>query len=982
MAKERKYVDWLRIRRPAGLWHSRGRMLRAASLTLLLLVSHGLRASEAPSLASRFAAAFEDGNLASFDALAAAPPVTPGAWPDVTELLDRHLCVALTAERWSELSDGTIRLVATGSAVSRRKGNPVIPIRTIWILTIDRSGGAPRIRTADRAEHLAARTIAAAAPGERARIAASYRELDVELVARHLAELAGDPRSPFVGRADLPELALSMAASEQPTAVEAWIRLAAAMAARLGGRSEEYAPLSAVALDAARASGDPDAIAWALFRSPGPKTLPMVVSMIGQLDDPRYALKAQTVIAAVHFGAREWSALAREAQTLATLSKEYEWSEGDMNASLFFANVFSALGEDEVSAAHHRSAYMKATALRNERVAALALTQMAMAQRGPASERLPMMMRAVELGDRHFIPSQRAIVHSDLATMLAAAGCLDAAAAVLETMIMISGAAGDTRGAAVSWRRLSSIRFDQQRYAEALALTEIAGAVSDNEPANVEPKVWVKLTAAAALRRMDRLDEAETALREAVALADGWLASVPAEPSARAAALDGRIGLSRALADLLVARGRPRDALAVIERTKARELHERTDHAAATASALTTEEAQRQREVLARLDAANRNLLAGGGDAVALRAEVHAARLAHRAFTIALSTGRQSSARPRVDDEPPAPPPSPTVVFSVMPERTLAFVIDGEDVRPVVLDVPSAQLAEAVDAVATALESRSLGYHRATRALYDLLLAPLALPAGDARPLAIIPDGILWRVPFQTLTDAQDRPLAEQRPLFYAPSLKSLAAGTRESGDAAPSLFAIGNPAAGLQSLDDAESEVRGLARIYDAERSRILTGAAATESAFKRDAPRHDVIHIASHGLIENAAPMYSSLALAATAEDDGLLEAREVLDLRLNARLAVLAGCETARGKVQEGEGIIGLSWAFLAAGCPTIVVSQWKAESASTARLLVAFHEGLAAGRTPAAALREAQRSLMRDRRYAHPFYWAPFVVVGAP
>lgn len=128
----------------------------------------------------------------------------------------------------------------------------------------------------------------------------------------------------------------------------------------------------------------------------------------------------------------------------------------------------------------------------------------------------------------------------------------------------------------------------------------------------------------------------------------------------------------------------------------------------------------------------------------------------------------------------------------------------------------------------------------------------------------------------------------------------------------------------------------------------------------------------------------MFSSLLLTASARDandDGVLEAREIAALRLDADLAVLSACETGKGDLHSG-GVIGLSWAFLAAGCPTTVVSQWKAQSAATAKLMIEFHRQLSRGASKPVALQRAQLVLRNDPRYRHPFYWAPFVVIGAP
>jgi CHAT domain-containing protein len=160
------------------------------------------------------------------------------------------------------------------------------------------------------------------------------------------------------------------------------------------------------------------------------------------------------------------------------------------------------------------------------------------------------------------------------------------------------------------------------------------------------------------------------------------------------------------------------------------------------------------------------------------------------------------------------------------------------------------------------------------------------------------------------------------------------------------------------------------------------LIGAAAKESVLKRDAGSFDVIHLATHGILDERAPLFSALVLAASPEDgeDGLLEAREIADLTLRARLVVLSACDTGRGRFRDGEGVIGMAWALLAAGARTTVVSDWKADSRATADLMIAFHRHVLEGRNVSSALRMAKVDLRKEAHYAHPYYWAPFVVIG--
>jgi CHAT domain-containing protein len=197
--------------------------------------------------------------------------------------------------------------------------------------------------------------------------------------------------------------------------------------------------------------------------------------------------------------------------------------------------------------------------------------------------------------------------------------------------------------------------------------------------------------------------------------------------------------------------------------------------------------------------------------------------------------------------------------------------------------------------------------------------------------------------------------------------------------------------------LPEAERQVKALANLYGAMQSKIYIGAEAREERVKEEASRYKILHLATHGMLNNASPMYSHLVLSQTLGDvneDGLLEAWEIMRMELDAELAVLSACDTARGKVSAGEGVIGLSWSLFVAGCPSVVVSQWKVESSSTTELMLEFHRrlrgrvGEGKGRvgelkvssSKSEALRQASLKLLRSQEYRHPFYWAAFIVVG--
>jgi CHAT domain-containing protein len=280
--------------------------------------------------------------------------------------------------------------------------------------------------------------------------------------------------------------------------------------------------------------------------------------------------------------------------------------------------------------------------------------------------------------------------------------------------------------------------------------------------------------------------------------------------------------------------------------------------------------------------------------------------------------------------------------------------------------------------------------------------------------LCIVPDGALWELPFQALHAGARGYLLEQYAVFYAPSLSVLRemGRRRDARTSAPrggkpssgaSLFALGNPVlsgaivarAGatrdepLSQLPSAEREVNTLGQLYGRERSRILIGPQAREAAVKSEAGGYRVLHFATHALLDDRNPMYSRILLASEPDgsgEDGLLEAWEVMKLNLSAELTVLSACQTARGRVAPGEGMIGMSWALFVAGSPAAVVSQWEVDSERSATLMVEFHRNLLrstpGGRrsqTKSEALRQAALKLLRGP-YSHPAYWAGFILIG--
>lgn len=158
----------------------------------------------------------------------------------------------------------------------------------------------------------------------------------------------------------------------------------------------------------------------------------------------------------------------------------------------------------------------------------------------------------------------------------------------------------------------------------------------------------------------------------------------------------------------------------------------------------------------------------------------------------------------------------------------------------------------------------------------------------------------------------------------------------------------------------------------------------ASEESIETRDINKYRVIHIATHGLLNADRPQFTGvvLSLIGNKTADGFLRTDEVFNLRLGAPLVMLSACETGLGKEKRGEGVLGLTRAFLYAGAPTVGVSLWSVADKSTADLMTEFYKRLLASDSvsSSAAMREAQLSMINGKKYAAPFFWAPFVLVG--
>ncbi|MES2715166.1 MAG: CHAT domain-containing protein [Pseudomonadota bacterium] len=320
------------------------------------------------------------------------------------------------------------------------------------------------------------------------------------------------------------------------------------------------------------------------------------------------------------------------------------------------------------------------------------------------------------------------------------------------------------------------------------------------------------------------------------------------------------------------------------------------------------------------------------------------------------------------------------VAFHRLGQRLLACVVRADGVHQVLSDCSG--LDERLDGLRFQIDgqrhaSQGLQAHAAQllarvqahlQALHALVWAGVApLVQGVAR-LALVPHRSLHYLPFAALHDGQCW-LAERHEISLAPSATLWLAGRARPLPPLRRALALGHGGPGLPQVP---AELRAVAAAFG-DGGRVVEGAAATRQALRAGLPGMDVLHLACHGQFRADSPSFSSLTLA-----DGELTLLDAQQLPVAGKLVALSACETGLSRVAPGDELLGLVRGFLLAGAPTVLASLWMVDDQSTARLMQAFYQRLAAGERPAAALRAAQMALAASG--AHPFHWAAFALHG--
>ena len=366
------------------------------------------------------------------------------------------------------------------------------------------------------------------------------------------------------------------------------------------------------------------------------------------------------------------------------------------------------------------------------------------------------------------------------------------------------------------------------------------------------------------------------------------------------------------------------------------------------------------------------------------------------------------------------------VSYFVGEERVVAVAVSRSASRLALLEPSSEQLSDAIRAFRweqlLAPDPDVTEVRRVARELHAQVLGPFDDLVKAHRRLRIIPHGNLSSLPFEALVDRRGKYLVESHDLSYSLSAtlglelararrparsgrrqfvgmgdpvydwSAFRAGRAESGVAAGRGVALwatarkltrrpGQRSLGLERLPGTAKELRAIARLFGSDQKLYLRDQASEENVKSGALGNARIVHIASHGLLE---PHYQALALTLdpSSREDGFLLHSEIAELKLDADLVVLSACETGNTQMRSTEPIAGLALALRNAGARRVVVSLWPVDDAATARLMTEFYRPLASDKNAddfGAALSEAKRQMLAAGN-KHPFYWAPFVLVG--
>ncbi len=527
--------------------------------------------------------------------------------------------------------------------------------------------------------------------------------------------------------------------------------------------------------------------------------------------------------------------------------------------------------------------------------------------------------------------------------------------------------------------------------------------------------------------------EAEAYYRQGVAVIEKYRESLTATQWSSTAFAQWR-DVHRGLVRTLLAQDRPREALAALDRTRARHLQDLRTRARVANQLPATARAQLDSLSRALSDVRTRLGTETLSDDEETRLRTREAALMSARQQL-LRTDSTVAARPTIEETAEALGErdralvsyfldDPWPVYDRSP-RSAAFVLTADTLRVLPLpDLTQDSVRTQVRAVSSLFAQRSKSGRinemhfdlRPLRRLQDQLYAPVVQHLPADQPLTVVPDGPMFHVPFSMLATAtpggryghaQARFVLHERPTTtelatsmvgdasppsfdqttFAPDLAAFGVSKFDTLRTIPSALraslpeAASDSALSLPPLPGVRSEMNTLNKLFgDVE---TFLDEAATESAFAAATQQAGVLHLASHAFVHPSSPLQNAFLLHPDSTSDGILFLHELQSQDRTIPLAVLSGCSTARGTLRGGEGMAGLQYAFRAMGTQSTVSNLWPAADKPSTALMRNFYRNLQEGLPKDRALRQAKLTYLENHPdQASPFFWAPAVLYGSP
>lgn len=684
-------------------------------------------------------------------------------------------------------------------------------------------------------------------------------------------------------------------------------------------------------------------------------------------------------------------------------------------------NVLADFGAAEDLA---REAHAQAVAAGSEVFQQLTLVVVGIQQmsQGRAAEAIATFRRAQAAATGERWPPVEGEILINIAVAEFQRGRYAAAAAAARASLELTGE--NAAGQALAWTVLGKTSLMLERPREAMVRLADARARWTALGASAHPHYVLEsdLWMVRATRAMGDTPRALALNQRLLTDLEQTYGRVAVDESSRATARASLSGSYVEGIDMLFALGRVEEAFDLSERYRARAfLESMTEWRGGAAAALADDDRRREAELAGQISAVQRSLWAlDASDSGRAPLEASLGRLEQDRDTFRremrqknprLAALRYPTLRTAVEQRAASEPGAVTLAFVLGDERSFVWAISRRGLSGALLPA-RAEIERRVErftkaiaarpALAPARAARSLDAE--TRGLYRMLLGPVETALAGATRVVVVPDGALHYVPFEALKQGDGSYLLQRVSVSVTPSLTALAVleASKSSRAGGHALLAFADPVSAVPTARAAErrtgsrreltalpftrEETRAIASIFERGAARVYVGAAAAEGALKREPlAEYRYLHFATHAYTDDARPGRSAIVLSVDPgrTDDGLLQPAEIMSLKLDADLVTLSACGTGLGRLHNGEGIVGLSRAFFFAGARSVTASLWNVNDAATATLMRYFYAGLAKGARKDEALRAAKLKLIAsgDAAHAHPYYWAPFVLLGS-